>query len=209
MSTKGKPQARGLARRQAILDAASQLFLEKGFSGTSLSDIVERSKGSRSTLYENFGNKEGLLRAMVEEGCANLWSSVEARDDQNLLEEAALVEMGKRFVEAALDAKAIAIYRIVTTEAPRTPCVGDFFFNHGPRILQHRLSQRFRQALKAEEHDPQPERLAKIFLGSVLGDFHFRQTLGMCQTPTAQEIEDHVKTAVGVMLRGIAGYHAH
>lgn len=205
MSTKGKPQARGVARRQAMLDAASALFLEKGFEGTSLSDIVDRSKGSRSTLYENFGNKEGLLRAMVEEGCVELWSMVEAPDDRNLLDEAALVEMGKRFVEAALDAKAIALYRIVTTEALRIPCVGEFFFDQGPRILQARLSQRFRQALKADDTDPQPERLAKIFLGSVLGDFHFRQTLGMSQAPTAQNIEDHVKTAVRVMLHGIGG----
>src|SRR4028119_806709 len=57
------------ARREAILTAAHELFLEKGYEATTLSDVVRRSGGSLATLYELFENKPGLLRALVTDKC--------------------------------------------------------------------------------------------------------------------------------------------
>ncbi len=53
---------RGRQRRRAMLDAATQAFLEHGFEGTTLDMVIERAGGSRGTLYSSFGGKEGLLR---------------------------------------------------------------------------------------------------------------------------------------------------
>ena len=53
-------------RRRAMIAAAEALFLEQGYEATSLSAIVKRSGGSLATLYELFGNKQGLLRAIIE-----------------------------------------------------------------------------------------------------------------------------------------------
>src|SRR3990167_688492 len=52
-------------RQGAILDAAEALFLEQGYERTSLAEIVKLSGGSLATLYELFGNKQGLLRAIA------------------------------------------------------------------------------------------------------------------------------------------------
>ncbi|PKQ00921.1 MAG: TetR/AcrR family transcriptional regulator [Alphaproteobacteria bacterium HGW-Alphaproteobacteria-13] len=52
-------------RHEAILDAAEALFIEQGYDGTSLAEIVRRSGGSLATLYELFGNKQGLLHAIA------------------------------------------------------------------------------------------------------------------------------------------------
>ena len=62
------------ARRRAFLDAAMQLFMEKGYGATSLHDVVSRSGGSLSTLYEMFGNKAGLFRELIEDKCATVSS---------------------------------------------------------------------------------------------------------------------------------------
>jgi len=56
---------RRTARRQAILDAAEALFLEYGYPSVSLSTIVQRSGGSLATIYQMFGNKQGLLHAIA------------------------------------------------------------------------------------------------------------------------------------------------
>src|SRR3546814_11345443 len=56
-------------RQSAILDAAESLFLEQGYERTSLAEIVKRSGGSLATLYELFGNKQGLLRAIATRWC--------------------------------------------------------------------------------------------------------------------------------------------
>src|SRR4028119_2138077 len=60
------------ARREAILTAAHELFLEKGYESTTLSDVVRRSGGSLATLYELFENKPGLMRALVDRKCGQM-----------------------------------------------------------------------------------------------------------------------------------------
>lgn len=48
-----------------MVDAARELFISEGYDATSLTSVVQRSGGSLATLYKLFGNKEGLLLAIV------------------------------------------------------------------------------------------------------------------------------------------------
>ena len=184
-----------------MLQAATELFLEKGFERTSLCQVVWRSKGSRSTLYEQFGNKEGLLRAMIATACERVWEVVDTEPTSPSLSEESLVDLGVRFVGAALAPNAVAVYRIVTAEGHRVPGIAEHFFASGPRILQERLAERFRKALK--DATGSPDQMAKVFLGAVLGDFHFRQVVGLAPSPTPEDIEAYVRIAVGIFLQGI------
>lgn len=52
-------------RRNEILDAAEQLFVTKGFDGTSTGDILEQVGIARGTLYYHFKSKEEILDAMI------------------------------------------------------------------------------------------------------------------------------------------------
>ena len=200
-----KQQARGLARRQAILDAAAELFLEKGFERTSLSDILERSKGSRSTLYDQFGGKEGLLRAMIEAATTRVWQVLGLDGDPLALSEEGLVTLGVRFVGATLANDAVAIYRIIVAEGQRVPGLAQFFYDAGPRILKQHLTERFRAALGADAVCPHAaEDMAQAFIGSVLGDFYFRKAIGQASVWDDSEIERHVRGAVRIFLGGVA-----
>jgi len=60
-----KPQARGLARRKAILDAAVRLFAERGFRGTGITGLAKEVGISHVGLLHHFGTKENLLHAVV------------------------------------------------------------------------------------------------------------------------------------------------
>lgn len=53
-------------RKNEILDAAEQLFVTKGFDGTSTNDILELVGIARGTLYYHFKSKEEILDAMIE-----------------------------------------------------------------------------------------------------------------------------------------------
>ncbi len=60
-------RARELRRhRQEIMEAALELFSEKGYHHCSMQEIAHRSGFGLGTIYRLFGNKEGLYRAMVE-----------------------------------------------------------------------------------------------------------------------------------------------
>ncbi|MGP7817385.1 TetR/AcrR family transcriptional regulator [Niallia sp. 01092] len=50
---------------EKALDAAMQLFWEKGYSATSLSDLTARMGIQRPSLYAAFGDKEGLFEAAL------------------------------------------------------------------------------------------------------------------------------------------------
>ena len=53
-------------RKNEILDVADTLFAQKGFDGTSTSDILERAGIARGTLYYHFKSKEDIMDALIE-----------------------------------------------------------------------------------------------------------------------------------------------
>jgi AcrR family transcriptional regulator len=60
-----RPTARGEARRQALLDAAVQLFSERGFRGTGIIGLGKAVGLTHAGLLHHFGTKEQLLREVV------------------------------------------------------------------------------------------------------------------------------------------------
>ncbi|EXG82811.1 transcriptional regulator [Cryptosporangium arvum DSM 44712] len=54
--------------REAILDAARTLFVEKGYFGTKVDDIARAARVAPATVYAVGGGKHGLLRTLIESG---------------------------------------------------------------------------------------------------------------------------------------------
>lgn len=55
-------------KKEKILQAALQLFAKEGFFATSTSKIAKVAGVSEGLIFRHFGNKEGLLQAILEEG---------------------------------------------------------------------------------------------------------------------------------------------
>jgi TetR/AcrR family acrAB operon transcriptional repressor len=53
--------------RQLLLKAATELFAERGFRRTTFADIADRCGISRGSIPWHFGNKEGLLQAVIDD----------------------------------------------------------------------------------------------------------------------------------------------
>jgi len=53
-------------RRNEIIDAAEELFGQKGFDGTSTNDILEKVGIARGTLYHHFKSKEEIMDSLIE-----------------------------------------------------------------------------------------------------------------------------------------------
>ncbi|MEM0897993.1 MAG: TetR/AcrR family transcriptional regulator [Verrucomicrobiota bacterium] len=54
--------------RSALLDAGSDLFLEKGYSSVGLKEILERAGAPKGSFYHHFESKEDFARAIVLRG---------------------------------------------------------------------------------------------------------------------------------------------
>ncbi|MCB5364460.1 TetR/AcrR family transcriptional regulator [Pusillimonas sp. CC-YST705] len=61
-----RPSSKTNVVPQAILEAASNLFIKRGYEGTSMQDIAQELEISRSALYYYFKNKEEILGSLTE-----------------------------------------------------------------------------------------------------------------------------------------------
>ena len=64
--------AQGQATRERIVRAAAELISERGAGGTSLDVVMAASAVSKSQLYHYFGNKRGLVEAVVDYQCGSV-----------------------------------------------------------------------------------------------------------------------------------------
>ncbi|WP_068985626.1 TetR/AcrR family transcriptional regulator [Lysinibacillus xylanilyticus] len=67
-----------MERRNEILDAADELFGQKGFDGTSTNDILEKVGIARGTLYYHFKSKEDIMDALIERYNAQILGAAKA-----------------------------------------------------------------------------------------------------------------------------------
>lgn len=73
-----RKEQQGLESRRRIVDAASHLMSERGFAGTSISEVSRLSGLPASSIYWHFESKEGLLAAVVEEGAQRWFEELHA-----------------------------------------------------------------------------------------------------------------------------------
>lgn len=197
-------RARGQARRLALLDAAAKLFKEKGYEKTSLTDLVKEAGGSRASVYEYFGDKEGLLRAMLDEHADRILTDLAAlRPDPAMSPDEALKRMGLRFVTGLMDDEAMAILRILIVQGGRMPEVAEFFFKRGPDSVADRTAEYLLELARSGKlWVDDPHDAARAFIGMIIGDVLLRRLVLPGFSISRKEIENHVNRSVQVFLMG-------
>ncbi|HEY5628058.1 MAG TPA: TetR/AcrR family transcriptional regulator [Candidatus Limnocylindrales bacterium] len=70
--------ARRDVTRERVLDAAREVFAEKGVFGGSVEEICERAGFTRGAFYSNFADKDDVLRALVEREQGRLLTHLDA-----------------------------------------------------------------------------------------------------------------------------------
>jgi AcrR family transcriptional regulator len=65
-------QARAIRTRQAVLDAAREVFSESGFEGGRVDEIARRSRANKQRIYAYFGDKAGLFAEVQHEAISAL-----------------------------------------------------------------------------------------------------------------------------------------
>lgn len=95
MVVAGKKRKRDAeATRARILAAAKKEFSKNGLSGARVDDISERAKANKRMIYQYFGNKEGLFKAVLEAA----WLDIRAAESKLDLESIAPKEALEKLV---------------------------------------------------------------------------------------------------------------
>ena len=189
---------RGERRRQAILAAATEVFLEKGFAGATLDDVIARSGGSRATVYEQFGGTEGLFAAIIGAYCERITVPLAADLTADRPPRQVLTAFALRFVQTMLEPESLALFRVVAAEAERFPKLGAQVFGAGPEPSAQALAAYLHTHLGIRKADA----AARIFLEMIKGDLHTRALFAVGPVPSTRAIGAMVGDAVRIFLDG-------
>ncbi|ALM52799.1 TetR/AcrR family transcriptional regulator [Halomonas huangheensis] len=195
---------KGKARRQRLLCAARDVFLEKGYNGASINDIVARAGGSLSTLYKQFGSKEGLFVAALEAHAGNVWARLEEGRDRP--PEDVLFELAQGLIDLVFTQSHLRLIRSIASEAERTPELGRLFLERGPDRTRRELAdylkaQHERGTIRIQD----PRAAASMFTGMVLGEWLIDSLTGRVPEIDEAARNQRARSCTDLFLAGLRG----
>ena len=116
------------ARRQAILEAALDVFAAEGFAAAKLDDVAEKAGVAKGTIYLHFKDKQDLFEQMVREAVFPVIARLEELAKlPDLPAELALRAMFEVFRTQVLATRRKDLLRLILTEGPRFPAIAAFY----------------------------------------------------------------------------------
>ena len=173
----GRPK--NLQKRQQILVAASDVFLQKGFSTSSMDNVAQQAGVSKQTVYSHFDNKEALFTAVIQHKVDEYQLDSETEACQQLPLDARLTNIARRFVHLLQDAEVNAMYRVVIGEIKTAPQVAQLFYQAGPQHGFDMLRNLFEEAGIKHLSKEDIRRIAVEFFNLLKGEYHMRGMLGL------------------------------
>ncbi|WP_119418789.1 TetR/AcrR family transcriptional regulator [Desertibaculum subflavum] len=192
-------------RRQAMMEAAAELFLDKGYAATSLADVVRRSGGSLQTLYELFGSKDGLFKALIESRCAQVTDVFDEEGIADRLPEQALMEFGRRLFELVMSPEGLAAMRLIVAEGGQAPEIAETFFANGPDMGKAKVGRYLaHQVARGRLAIDDIETAAIQFCDMVKSHYCMKALCGIPIALSPEQAEAHVRGVVAMFLRAYA-----
>lgn len=164
--------------RTAAIEAARTLFLQNGYTGTTMEEVAALAGLSKRTLYNNYADKGALFTQIVTDAFAyadqfahGLATEFEGITAANL--PAALHGLGRRLALAILRPEVIALRRLLIRESRTFPEFPEKYFNAAPgRVLLSLASgfERLRHVklLAAADSRRAAEQFAYLVVGAPL-----------------------------------------
>jgi AcrR family transcriptional regulator len=179
-SARGRPPASEVVTRaENLLDVATEVFLDKGFKGASMSDIARRAGASKQTLYARYPSKAALFAALVERKASRLFNALEPLGEGLGLRET-LVHCGSELLELIVSDDARGVHRVVIAECLEFPELGEIFWEQGPGKTRAVLASYLRTQQKLGNIQcGEPEQAVELFLGLLVSGASLRVWLGL------------------------------
>ncbi|MDJ1158385.1 TetR/AcrR family transcriptional regulator [Chelatococcus sp. SYSU_G07232] len=117
------------ARQRAVLDAALEVFLAKGFAAARLDDIAARAGVAKGTIYLYFRDKEHLFQALLREAVGPVITRVEGLLPSFAGSTGDLLHMIAELMDREiLQTRRKDLLRLIIAEGPRFPWLSEFYW---------------------------------------------------------------------------------
>ncbi len=184
---------RGQATREALVDAAGELFGQAGYAATSIDEIVAAAGVTKGAMYHHFPDKEALFKAVFEKVQQQVSDQV-AAEFLELEPWEALVAGCRLWIDAHLDP---AVRQIALTDA-RAVLGWDAARAVETRFSAVALRGALRKAIHAGVLEPQPLRPLALMLTGALSE----ACLYVAQADDADSAHEEVSDLIVSVLSG-------
>lgn len=204
LDTKPRWERRKDARPQELLDAALDLFVERGYAATRLDDVARRAGVSKGTLYLYYENKEDLFKAVVRTSIVPVIGEAEESvaefegHSADLLRH--LVHSWWRRVGAT---KASGIVKLVMAEADNFPELACFYQDEVINRSRKTMSSMLERGIACGDFRPFDVTLmTQVLMAPLLMLITWKHSVGPC--PRAElEPQAFLDTFLDMALHGL------
>ncbi|GLQ33347.1 TetR/AcrR family transcriptional regulator [Litoribrevibacter albus] len=196
-----------LKKRQRYLETATELFLEQGYENTGLDQLIELCGGSKLTLYSYFGDKMGLLKAVVTEMTEQFQEIIkfEAVADVSIQEQ--LVQFAHKYLRFIYSPPLLKLCRLVITQTQNAPELVKYFLERGPYHSQSTLQSFLDEQSQLGHLQIENTRLAcEQLLGALRGNCYFDALIAN-RLPSESERDEYAVHTVEAFLRSYQDGH--
>jgi AcrR family transcriptional regulator len=192
-------------KTDAILDAAGEIFSAKGLSA-SIDEVARRAQVSKQTIYNRYGSKAELVRAMVTRRSTVITAPLHQAGPGADLEET-LTAYGVSLLESAVLSRAPVILRVTVQAAAHMPEIAHAVFEAGPRATRLALADYLREESERGRLDtPDPLQAAEFFAGMVIATRQLAVLMGVDPQLRGDRIRDIAAEAAARFMRAYAPY---
>lgn len=188
------------ARRDEILGAAFDLFVERGYSGTSMDALADAADSHKRELYRLFTSKKDLFGEAVALRCRQRLLNRE-HADPDVAPTVYLTHFGVRLIQLIVTPRTVTLQRAIIGDLDRHPKLGvwlmDAMMTTAADVLVPKLRQWHRQG---RMRVPEPREAAVEFIEAVAARFNTRALLGAAPPPSKREMGRHLNAAIELFL---------
>lgn len=189
-------------RRQRFVEVAEHLFLEHGFAGTSVNEVVRFAGGSLTTLYAEFGTKDELFEAVMNRRVVTLFNELESGKIRSPDIRTELLQLGAQIQGHTLSERSLAFYRLAIHEGPKFPSVRKAILINGLKGYLRQLGNYFAaHARDGRLRIDNPETAAEDFLTLVQGQQRTIAACGDVARISRKQRDDHLEHVVDAFMR--------
>ncbi len=200
-------QRRKDARPQELLDAALQLFVEKGFAATRIDEVARVAGVSKGTLYLYYPSKEDLFKAVVRQKLGALIAEggeIAAQHQGSVSE--LLVLLMRTWWERVGNTPAAGIHKIVLSEVRNFPELAQFYADEVITPADQLFCQCVQRGIERGEFRPMPlQEVAHALIAPVIFLALHQHSFGCCPISGDEGIEPQrlLDTHLDLVLRGL------
>ena len=192
------------ARPEEILDAALQLFTEKGFSATRICDVTKRAGISKGTLYLYFDSKETILKEVVHQLIEPQLDQVELLVEQY---EGSYSDLLTRMVtdwwQKIHQTQLSAIPKIIISESGNFPELADYFVKHIVKRPRRFFTKVIEKGIASGEfRQGNADSLARLIIAPIVYTAIWKHSLSTFDD--VMNTDDFIQQHIKMFLAGLA-----